>query len=294
MSRNFAILILSHGRANNVKTVDSMLKAGYTGKYYIIIDDEDKQIEEYQKVFGKDRVIIFNKDSIDCDTMDNFTEKKVILFSRNVCFTVAKDLGLTHFLELDDDYMEWCYRYYENNLLKHVKTKNLDQVIEAYLDFLDESGCETICMAQGGDFIGGTPGNVRKSMNTFFCRTDRVVHFKGRINEDVNAYSSGWLRGEMYFTYFAVMINQMQTQANNGGMTDVYLDNGTYVKSFYSVVGCPACVKIGIIKSAMAVWGSKGHARIHHRVDWDSCAPRILDPKYRNTNGVKKDFIFGK
>ena len=37
---DFAIFILSHGRANNVKTVKTLEREGYTGKWYIICDNE--------------------------------------------------------------------------------------------------------------------------------------------------------------------------------------------------------------------------------------------------------------
>ena len=36
---NFAVFILTHGRADNVKTHDSLKRCGYTGKIYILIDN---------------------------------------------------------------------------------------------------------------------------------------------------------------------------------------------------------------------------------------------------------------
>lgn len=49
MDRNFAVFILSHGRAGKVYTFDTLRKQGYTGKIYIIIDNEDEQEAEYKK-----------------------------------------------------------------------------------------------------------------------------------------------------------------------------------------------------------------------------------------------------
>ena len=59
---DFAIMILSHGRADNVRTVNTLKEVNYTGKWYIIIDDEDNQRDEYIKNFGKEHIIIFNKE----------------------------------------------------------------------------------------------------------------------------------------------------------------------------------------------------------------------------------------
>lgn len=56
-------------------------------------------------------------------------------------------------------------------------------------------------------------------------------------------------------------------------MTDLYLDSGTYVKSFYSVIFSPSCVKISMM-------GDK-HKRVHHKVNWNSCCPKILNEKWR-------------
>jgi len=43
------------GRANNMKTVKTLEKCGYTGKWYIICDNEDKTIEDYYNNFGRER-----------------------------------------------------------------------------------------------------------------------------------------------------------------------------------------------------------------------------------------------
>lgn len=49
MRDDFCVFILTHGRANNVITMDTLKKCGYTGKCYIVIDNEDDQEAEYKK-----------------------------------------------------------------------------------------------------------------------------------------------------------------------------------------------------------------------------------------------------
>ena len=41
MRDDFAAFILSHGRANNIKTVKALKEGNYTGKWYFLLDDED-------------------------------------------------------------------------------------------------------------------------------------------------------------------------------------------------------------------------------------------------------------
>ena len=76
MRSDFAVFILTHGRADNVATMGALKKGGYTGKWYMIIDDEDETAEQYRKNFGPEHVIMFDKqEAYDrADTMDNFNE----------------------------------------------------------------------------------------------------------------------------------------------------------------------------------------------------------------------------
>ena len=97
-------------------------------------------------------------------------------------------------------------------------------------------------MAQGGDFIGGKknqnakPKLMRKAMNTFICSIDRPFKFVGRLNEDVTTYVKLGSIGILFVTITNLMVNQQVHQSKKGGLTGVYKDNGTYVKSFFSVL----------------------------------------------------------
>lgn len=151
-------------------------------------------------------------------------------------------------------------------------------VVDELRQFLDTTGAAIVAMAQGGDFIGGSNtrwrvGLVRKAMNTMLIDTRRPVEFIGRINEDVCAYVVHGSRGRLFFTATRVSIEQKPTQSNPGGLTDVYLDSGTYVKSFYTVMMAPSCVKVAMMGEA-----SK---RYHHEVSWDDAVPKILSDRHR-------------
>lgn len=280
MNNKFAVFILSHGRANNIITIDTLKKCGYTGKIYIIIDDEDKQQDEYKRLY-KDNVIVFSKKEMEgtFDIGDNFGDRKVVVYARNKCHDIAKDLGLDYFLELDDDYNDFCYRYEDNGALRKIDCKNLDKLFEKCINFLEVSGAHAIAFAQGGDYIGGVGSTawqqklLRKVMNTFFCKTDRPFQFYGRINEDTTMYTVLGQRGYLFFTLGDVMVNQLQTQANPGGLTDIYLDKGTYYKSFCSVMFSPSCVKVSSMGNV--------YRRIHHKVKWNNCTPKIINERYK-------------
>lgn len=283
---DFAVLILTHGRSNSVVTYNTLRRQGYTGRIVLMVDDEDSQIDAYRKKFG-DQVVVFSKQAaIDMtDSGDNFGKRNSVVYARNYTFTVAKELGLKYFLELDDDYTQFRYTFDNdrNYITRNIEIKSLDGVIEAMLNFFIESGATTIAMSQGGDFIGGEKSTFsklerkgkfsRKVMNSFFCDVEKPFKFMGRINEDVNLYAENGRRGELFITVPRIRLEQKQTQANDGGLTDIYLDLGTYVKSFYSVMYAPSCVKI----AEMGVTAR----RLHHRLSWKNTCPLIIPEEYK-------------
>lgn len=281
MRDDFAVFILTHGRADNVVTLKALQKGGYTGKVYFIIDDEDDQKDLYIKNFGADRVIVFDKQAAynRADTMDNFNDHRAIIYARNETWRIAKNLGLKYFLQLDDDYKSIDYRYADGKALRYKVVKDFDRIFEDMIDFLEVSNADTVAFAQGGDFIGGLRGGnfykglLRKAMNSFFCRTDRPIQFRGTMNEDVVTYTTMSSRGHLFFSFTSFAVIQLPTQSLKGGMTDAYKEGGTYLKSFYAVMSMPSAVKVDMMNTK--------HSRMHHKVNWNACAPKILNERWR-------------
>lgn len=282
MRDDFAVFILTHGRPDRVHTWNTLIDAGYTGKVYVVIDDEDKTAEQYRKTFG-DRVLTFSKAEIaqTFDEGDNFQDRRAIIYARNAAFDLAEQVGVRYFIELDDDYTSFFYRFHPDLTYQSTRIRNLDAVLESMVEFLEAvPRCHSIAMSQGGDHIGGAQNSKnksislsRKAMNTFICDTQRRFNFVGRINEDVNTYTCEATKGLLFFTFNAYQVTQVQTQQNAGGMTDLYLDAGTFVKSFYSVMYCPSAVKIGDM--------GQSSRRIHHHIAWNNVAPKIMREAHR-------------
>lgn len=281
---NFVCFILSNRRPDKLKTYTSLRTHGYTGPIVIVIDDLDPTKDEYLKRYG-DKVFVFNKEnsSKDFDVGDNLDGYRGVVYARNKCFDIAKELGFESFVELDDDYItyQWRFNHEFNYIEAGNKIKNLDAIFDSMIGFLKSTNALTITMSQGGDFIGGKYGTMadnvwgkRKAMNSFFCLTDRPFKFTGRINEDVNAYINYGVIGDIMLMTNQVSLEQVTTQKNSGGMTELYLDSGTYVKSFYSVLYQPSCVKISILKDTFS--------RIHHRISWNNTTPKILDERHKH------------
>ena len=158
----------------------------------------------------------------------------------------------------------------------------MNEVCQAFIECLENTGSTTIAMAQGGDFIGGAGSfdsvqYKRKAMNSFVFKVNKDPAddciFIGRMNDDVNTYLTQGRTGKIFCQIANVMLTQMQTQSNSGGNTEAYKAMGTYVKSFYSVMAAPSCCKVSMLITT--------HPRIHHKIDWNRAVPKILHERYR-------------
>lgn len=278
-NKYYCVFILTHGRPDNCYTYKTLIKCGYTGKIYFVVDNEDKCIEQYQNNFGKENVKVFNKklmaDKI--DEANNFDNRKVIVHARNYCFELAKELGYKYFIQLDDDYYEIDYKFPKTKGL--VIPKKLDSIFDSMFEYYKKIPALTIAFAQNGDFIGGIDNgkdlyrfNKRKCMNSFFCSTDKPFNFVGSINEDVNTYTTLAARGNLFLTIPVIAIVQKDSQTQKQGMADSY-KNGTYIKSYTTVLMQPSSVKVSMMNAK--------HKRIHHSIKWVNTTPMVIDEKYK-------------
>jgi hypothetical protein len=283
INENFAVFILTYGRPDKVITVKTLNEAGYTGRTYLVCSTDDKTLDVYKKNFG-DSVKVFSKEDYKgkFDIGDNFNDDRVVVYARNAVWDIAKELNLDYFLVLDDDYTCFNYRYDDKlDYTTRGTIKNgLDDLFNLIIHYLKSIPAKCIALAQGGDFIGGSEGSMaqgiatkRKIMNTFFCKTKEPFKFIGRINEDVNTYVTMGNRGELVFQTNQLGIEQITTQKNEGGLTEFYLDGGTYVKSFYTVMFAPSCAKINLM-------GNK-FKRLHHVISWKNTTPYIIQERFK-------------
>jgi hypothetical protein len=281
MNHNFAAFILTHGRPDNVKTYTTLRKGGYTGPIYLIVDNEDSTIDRYRENYGA-HVVMFDKAAIaeTFDEADNFNDRRAIVYARNACYDIAESLGYDLFLQLDDDYTGFYYKFAPDLSYRQKLIRNLDDVFDVMLDYYQSTPLSVLAFGQAGDYLGGAMSGTakkiqskRKAMNSLFCSVNRRVQFLGRVNEDVNTYVTLGNRGILFLTIMQVSVIQTQTQANPGGMSDLYRAEGTYRKSFYTVMYAPSAVEVAPMGNITPRW--------HHRITWPKAVPRIVPEHVR-------------
>jgi hypothetical protein len=285
MNKPFCVFIISHGRPDKVVTLRTLKRCGYTGPLFIVCDNEDKTVEQYRKNHGAGMVLVFDKPHYASlvDSCDNFQNRRTTTHARNACFDLAKERGFEYFLVLDDDYNRFCAVLEESKNTTDCVIKNISNVFDSVCNFMEsDNRISSVCFMQCGDTIGGManfrkwntyfPFNKRKAMNSFFCKTSRRFWFFSRLNEDVNTYMAFGNRGKLFLTIPDVLLQQAQTQGNNGGMSVAYLAGGTYVKSFYTVMIGPSYCTATVTASMQ---------RIHHKISWNNAVPKILDDTHK-------------
>ena len=279
MKRSFCVLILSNGRAGNVKTLDTLKAYGYKGDWFILVDDEDPQGPEYSKLYGEHVLTFCKEDAAKItDSRINTAERRSPVFARNASFEIMRDLGYETFVQLDDDYATFLHRIVAGDQYSTSGQRAylLDEVFESICDLLYDAGFASVAFAQGGDFIGGKDSIKkyrRKAMNSFFLRSDKPFRFEGILNDDVSTYVSLGRRGQLFLTIPHMQINQEATQKQAGGITELYRDSGTYLKSMQTVLGDPSSTKVACM--------GRSERRIHHRIDWELAVPKIVPESCR-------------
>jgi hypothetical protein len=93
------------------------------------------------------------------------------------------------------------------------------------------------------------------------------------MNEDVNTYTTLGNRGDLFFTFTSVQLDQVETQQQTGGITDMYLKYGTYCKAFTTTMMHPSVVKVSMMNS--------NNPRLHHSITWINTVPCIIDEKHK-------------
>lgn len=278
MNNKIAVFIMVHGRPENMKTYFTLRNQGFTGDIHLIADDQDESVQQYRERFPS--VIVFNKNQAAAavDAGDNSGDLRSTLFAANKSFDIAESMGISHFFLMCDDYYDFYYAFPDTK--GKVVPKDLDCLFAKMVSFYDSSGAKTLAFAQTGDFIGGIDNgkqmyrfSKRKAMNTFLCSPARRFQFSGRLNEDVTTYILLGGRGDLFLTIPVVAMGQKDTQQAAAGLSGVYRDTGTYVKSFFSVMYNPSCVKI-------ATMGAN-HKRIHHKINWSNAVAQIINSSFK-------------
>lgn len=283
MREDFAIFIITHGHPDKQITYNTLLSCGYSGKIYFVIDNTDVTIQQYIDNYGKDSIIVFDKNYyINSERFDNGTNTPIYacaIYARRAVEDIAKSMKLTYFAMADDDIKTMVIRYPINNKLKRVPITDMNKIIDAHLELLDVE--PLACIGFGGVqnyFSGASVFSALSSTKPiipyqFFLRkTAKPVRWSCWYGEDdVEAYFNT-ITGNMWFASLYVMIESMPN--GTGSMATTYATINSYVMSFAELRYFPGLLRVHKRpKSKASLFGV-----VRKNSDW---FPRILNKKYK-------------
>lgn len=249
MRDDFAMFILSHGRPDNQLTLQALEKSGYTGRWYIICDDLDPTVSRYQEKYG-DKVIVFNKRewADKTDTFDNFEDMRSVVYARNASFQIAKDLGLKHFGQFDDDLIRFSHRYIDDE--GQLKTKDLsqmDSVLEQMIHYMENAPIHCLSFMFELGYMWGKDGKFKDGLgdeiyNSYIFSVDKPVEFRGLMTEDYIMTANQHKLGHVIYAIFDIMFTTPLRGTNDGGLKNLYDANSKYVTGFYAMIDDPGAV----------------------------------------------------
>ena len=271
---NFAIFIISHARVDKQVTLKSLIKSGYPGDWYIVVDDLDPQLKDYQSKFG-DNLLVFNKESIrtEFDTMDNFANMSSAMYARNYCTQKACELGIKYFGLFDDDIEHFVVRYDDDGSLISYDISDINKFLDEYIHYMDSYNISCVGFGNEGGYIGGTGGKFSKGYGrhinqAFIVNSNDSIDFPGTQNEDFNACCKHF--DKVFIELYSGISISTPPRSSNSGGNNYANAGGLYVSNFYSVMMSPSFNEIFL---------RNGNVTLYR--NWDAFVPKIISDRFK-------------
>lgn len=280
MRNDFAIFITTHGRANKQTTLNTFKSLGYTGRWYLMIDDTDTQYDEYVANYGLEHIVVFNKqhfiDRTDC--CQSVPQTKAVVFARNAVECVAPILGHQYYMIVDDDVTNLRLRYPEEGSLKSAKLTNcIDQILESVVQYIEDTGVACVTFGFTNTYRGGVASvenftSRNRMCAELFIRNGNIpVKWRANFVEDLITSIDLGIRGDVCFQFIPIQLELCMSEGTvQGGMSAAYNETGRF--KFYSM---PAMIYPNCVSVAFDGVKWKTRTRAEYAV------PKIISSRFR-------------
>ena len=245
--------------------------------FIILCGDDDEALPEYRELWG-DRVLVFDwyEQVKVTDPMDGFgfdTMASGACPVRNATAEISRRRGERRHWQLDDDYTGFYGLNAEGTKNVRLDGAELHRRMELIAGHADRCGLGNC----------GFPPSTREVVPDHALTFGRRVFnahnlpsggelfepWVARMNDDlINAINS-WRHGRPEYSVRFMEMAMPATQSEDGGLSELYRDEGTVRKTAYAVMACPAAVKL-----------IQKFGRYHHRANWQRIAPKLVSDGY--------------
>lgn len=273
---DYAVFIISHKRPE-VKSLETLKKLGYSKDFFIVVDDHDPTIAEYQEKYGN-HVLIFSKEELikEEDTIDNFNVLTSCLHPRNYCIKAAREKGYKYLIDMDDDVNDFCIRYAKDGKLLTKHIDNITDVFDKYIRFLEISKFNCLGFILSPKLIGGASNKIVQE-KVFFCPHNVFIqradadYFTGTIPEDMLYSVRENNIGKLTLALMPVTISTGEYLNSKGGLEEVYASRNAYAEYFRIKIVNPSAITIKV--------GTDGGVNV--QMHTQNFIPKILSEEYK-------------
>lgn len=278
MSELSTIYIISKGRPQ-CRTAKTLTKMKYPGEWFIVCGNNDETLEQYLANWGEEHVKVFDwYDEVKhTDTMDNFGFDSMPSGAcpvRNATAEISRRRGERRHWQFDDDYTGFQVFDAKTGKRPHCDGKKLAECMEAIAEFADRCGLSNCGFPPSTieTCKDGALGLARRVFNAHNLPSggELFVPWRARLNDDLINAVNVWRTGRIELSVKCLAMNMPPTQSEAGGLTDIYLDEGTVRKTAYAVMAAPGQVKL-----------VDRFGRYHHSADWNRIVPKIVSDEYQ-------------
>lgn len=276
----FAVFITTHGRVDRVATYDTLKRCGYTGKIYIVADNEDEQLQRYLNRFPD--VLVFNKQLQfnKCDKVIATQQKASVTYARNAVEAYAKHFMLDAFMVVDDDITGFRYRWVDGDSVRSLAVNNgMDDVLSLYAQYIIDHNIAVTSFAHMMFYISGTHNldkriSEQREISQLFIRNTKFeIDWIGVMRQDILTNMVTAKMGMIWWvlpfiTYDAEPMNE--TGENLGGMKEAYDNISEFRRTFLGVIVSPFCIKVGCANERIKMSWNK-----------ESAYPLVVSSRYK-------------
>lgn len=258
------------------RTAKLLNRIGYTGDFYICIQEDDKHKQQYIENFGEDKIITYDyyEQIPQTDFLDNYgNEKTGVVVVRNIIPKIAKSMGCKRYWILDDDITSFRYFKYKEGKFK---TINDGAKLEKIFYMISEFGHKTNILKCGFKRDGGmwapNPFKFEHYVVQIMNLDVNAPPFRGRLAEDDVHDLSLLHQGKLIFNFPSITYtcSEFDTNKDGGGLNDMYQTFGMYRRFAYILLVCP-----------ILIFRIRKFRKLNKKVPYENLIPKVINEKYK-------------
>ena len=294
MRDDFAIIIPSYDRYDVLEkhTLKMLNKYNYSGRWYVVVDDSDPQLEKYKKQIPESHLFVFNKKEHH-NGYDEFYNKDIdckLCALHYIQTDLVYKLNIKYYMLIDDDIADLMIRKpYNNKLLSKgsVNGEQFEKTIEYYLEFLKNTHYNNISFCSEYEIHSGvndkifTQGYLHKILSIYLIEVNNVYPFYSIFEEEI---ISTYLNGlhNIYaisfpYLFFKTLQSYIENEKRNDGGNS-YLYNKFTNTRYLTIMCLLMCRPSSILRIN---YNRKGRFGIDYIRDSRNIYPMVIDGRWK-------------